>query len=346
MAAGSTWEWNPMARCFVCDYLLPDPIVGAWTICPLCNVGFEYGPDRLATCRDELAAMMALDTVDLPRSQLAGPSGWRIGLFGLRIAATRFDRVLTPLGMRGWLVQRVPSKLYNIVFPDYALKLEPMESAPGAARQIAFGCIARPEDIDRLAWFLTNYGAIFSQFVFVLDGPEGDAHAARERLAADVPAGADLIVHARPLDGDYGRQRNLVQSLAQRPWILQLDTDERIDPALARHIGAVIEDADYWRSKVVGFPRRNLVDEALSNFYPDVQYRLNRSDVRFENRVHEIPIERRDWRKVSISLAGHIEHRLSRDRVIERSRRYEAMVAGAGRPHDEAQLLLPYAGFP
>ena len=37
-----------------------------------------------------------------------------------------------------------------------------------------------------------------------------DADAVRERLAAMVPAGVELIVRARPLAGDYGAQRNLV----------------------------------------------------------------------------------------------------------------------------------------
>ncbi|MDB5687565.1 MAG: hypothetical protein JWR77_2154, partial [Rhizorhabdus sp.] len=202
---------------------------------------------------------------------------------------------------------------------------------------------SRVGDADRLGWFITSYGHIASQFVFVLDGEEADARAMIEKLEPSMPAGVELIVGAQRLDGDYAAQRNRVQALATRPWVLQVDTDEQLDPALVRHIGAIVEDADYWRSKVVGFPRRNVVDGALSNFYPDIQHRLNRSDVRFSGRVHEIPTERHEWRKVWLCFAGHIEHQLSCDRVIERSRRYEAMEPGAGRPQDEQTLLEDYS---
>jgi len=331
-----------MARCFVCDFPIPAESEGGWTVCPSCNVGFDHRRGSLSVYRDELAALMAQETVLMPRSEFVGPSGWRIRLFGLRLAASRFDRVLSKVGMRGSLVHRIPSKLFNIAFPEHTLRLEPMEEAPGAAGRLAFGCIAPVAEADRLAWFLSSYARLFSQFIFVLDGEDRDADAVRERLAAMVPAGVELIVRARPLAGDYGAQRNLVQSLATKRWVLQLDTDEQLDAGMIRHLGAIADDAEHWRSKVVGFPRFNLVDEKLSNFYPDVQYRLNRSDVRFESRVHETPAALRDWRRVSVCFAGHIEHRLSRDRVVERSRCYEAIAAGGGRPYDEQQLLLPY----
>ena len=65
-----------------------------------------------------------------------------------------------------------------------------------------------------------------------------------------------------------------------------------------------------------------------------------RSDIRFAGRVHERPVV--PFVESSLALAGALEHRLDGERVRERTRIYEAMSAGAGRPEDEALLLAPF----
>ena len=56
--------------------------------------------------------------------------------------------------------------------------------------------------------------------------------------------------------------------------------------------------------------------------------------------VHERPVV--PFVESSLALTGALEHRLDGARVRERTRIYEAMSTGAGRPEDEALLLAPF----
>ncbi len=67
---------------------------------------------------------------------------------------------------------------------------------------------------------------------------------ADERIVVDGGSTDDTVAVARPLatrveqrdwDG-YGRQKNFAASLASHDWILSLDADERVSPALAKEI--------------------------------------------------------------------------------------------------------------
>ena len=90
----------------------------------------------------------------------------------------------------------------------------------------------------------------------------------------------------------------------------------------------------------IGLPRINRVDGARSALFPDIQYRLNRADIRFDGIVHERPVA--PFGETTLGLRGAIEHALSRDRVLARSALYEGMRTGAGRRGDERALLLPF----
>ena len=105
-------------------------------------------------------------------------------------------------------------------------------------------------------------------------------------------------------------------------------------------LGWLVAAADRDGLCSLGLPRRNLVDGVQSASYPDIQYRLNRNEIRFAGRVHERPVVR--FAESSLALAGALDHRLDGARVRERTRLYEAMSTGAGRPEDEALLLVPF----
>ncbi|RME59569.1 MAG: glycosyltransferase family 2 protein, partial [Caldilineae bacterium] len=101
-------------------------------------------------------------------------------------------------------------------------------------------------------------------------------------------AGA-LVVH-RPWD-DYARQRQAALDAIASEWILFVDADERVTPALAQEIRDVIpqgEAVGYW------IPRRNFIvghEMRGGGFTPDYQLRLlRRGYARYDLRreIHEI----------------------------------------------------------
>lgn len=201
---------------------------------------------------------------------------------------------------------------------------------------VALGMIARAGESARVARLLTDLAPHFPDRIVLLDGSEADAAA----LARAIP-GAQVQAH--PLAGDFAAQRNRVQALATG-WVLQLDSDETPDAALLASLAWLTAAADRDGLAALGLPRRNLVDGVQAALWPDIQYRLTRAHIRFAGTVHERPVV--PFEQSSLALGGAIEHHLDRARVIERSRVYEAMSAGAGRPGDEAALLRPFAVAP
>jgi hypothetical protein len=210
--------------------------------------------------------------------------------------------------------------------------------APAAPRThgVTLGIIARASEATVVRAMLDRLRPAFPKAIILLDGT-GEAAAA----LAETAGGAWVAAH--PLDGDFAAQRNRVQALAQG-WVLQLDTDETPDPALIAALGWLTAAADADGLRSLGLPRRNWVDGVQSALWPDIQYRLNRADVRFAGIVHERTVVPFD--ATSLALCGAIDHRLDRTRVLERSQTYEAMSAGAGRPSDETALLRPFNAAP
>ncbi|MBE7210254.1 MAG: hypothetical protein INR65_04480 [Gluconacetobacter diazotrophicus] len=157
-----------------------------------------------------------------------------------------------------------------------------------------------------------------------------------------------IRVAAHPLGTDYAAQRNRLQVLAERSfgegWVLQLDSDERMTPGMLRSLGWLAADAERHGLLSLGLPRRNLVEGELSALFPDIQYRLNRSGVRFNNAVHERPVV--PFEQTALALCAPIEHLLFRRRVLERTIQYEGIEPGQGRPQDEAALSAPFAEGP
>jgi hypothetical protein len=210
--------------------------------------------------------------------------------------------------------------------------------APTGSDTVSLGLLCRPQDVAGALAGLADHAAWTGDVAILVDAP-----GARPRIAtvAGFPAGAVRIA-ARPLAGDFAAQRNALQDLSRRPWMLQLDADEAIAPETGALLPALAALAEAGEAVSVGLPRCNRVDGVLSDVYPDVQYRLNRTSVRYRGRVHERPDLGGDWRRGFIALHGAIEHRLSRAHVLARSRTYEALDPGRGRPQEETALLRPY----
>lgn len=218
----------------------------------------------------------------------------------------------------------------------WALGLVDGRPARPCPHAVTLGMIARASESAQVAALLTDLTPHFARRIVLLDGSDADAAA----LARAVPG---TRVHAHPLDGDFAAQRNRVQALATG-WVLQLDSDETPDAALLAALGWLTAAADRDGLWALGLPRRNLVDGVPSALWPDIQYRLTHAHIRFAGTVHERPVV--PFERTSLALAGAIDHHLARARVIERSRVYEAMSAGAGRPGDEAALLRPFTAAP
>ena len=78
--------------------------------------------------------------------------------------------------------------------------------------------------------------------IVVLDGGSRDT-------TVEIATRFGARVATRPFD-DFGRQKQAALEMATGEWILSIDADERVSPALAREIAAVVADAKaadgYW----------------------------------------------------------------------------------------------------
>jgi hypothetical protein len=306
-------------RCSICgnwDWLTRED----WSECSHCRL-LVRDVSEVGAIADEIVARLEGGIIDLERDPA---ERWMLDPAGLRNAAWRFGFEVEPIAVAGGDV-RFP--------PDYRpaqAHSTPARTVPHAA---GLGIMARPADADDIVEIATDYRAAFARIAVLLDATADEA----SELAARIPW---IEVAHHPLAGDFAAQRNRLQDAMQTRWVLQIDTDERPDIALLDALGWLVAAADRDGLRSLGLPRRNLVDGVQSASYPDIQYRLNRSDIRFAGHVHERPVV--PFVESSLALAGALEHQLDGERVRERTRIYEAMSTGAGRPEDEALLLAPF----
>ncbi len=114
-------------------------------------------------------------------------------------------------------------------------------------------------------------------------------------------------VHLEPWRG-YGGQRNLAVGLAAGEWVLFVDADERIVPALATEIRRAVQDSDdeagFW------IPRRNMICGQWvrwAGWWPDLQLRLlRRGRARYDESAHVHEVAELDG--PAASLAQPIVH--------------------------------------
>ncbi|MES3084284.1 hypothetical protein [Sphingomonas faeni] len=291
-----------------------------WFECSHCRL-LVRDVSEVGAVAGEIVARFESGLVDLQREPA---KSWTLDPAGLRNAAWRF----------GFEVEPVAVARNDVCFPPNYCPAQ-AQSAPATTvpHAIGLGIMARPADANDIVEIATDYRTAFARIVVLLDGTADEAG----EIAVRVPW---IEVAHHPLASDFAVQRNRLQDAMQTRWVLQIDTDERPDGALLDALGWLVAAADRDGLRSLGLPRRNLVDGVQSASYPDIQYRLNRSDIRFAGRVHERPVV--PFVESSLALAGALEHRLDGERVRERTRIYEAMSTGAGRPEDEALLLAPF----
>jgi len=169
----------------------------------------------------------------------------------------------------------------------------------------------------------------FADEIVVLDGGSHDdtvmlarAHGARVEVAADWPG--------------FGPQKNRALALASGDWILSLDADEWVDPALAEAIHAVL--ADRSSSPVWRMPRRSRFCGQVmrhSGWWPDHVTRLwRRGSARFsDDLVHERVLT--DASLGTLPAALDHESYTSFEQVIAKMNRYST--DGAAMMHARGQ---------
>lgn len=296
--------------------------------CPICgNAGWINRQDRdeCTHCRliVRVDADLKLVAGEIERQLAAGvvalksdpAADWTLDWAGLRNVAWHYGYVVTPRD------EQASSALASV---------SPARSKPHA---ISLAIMTREADVAATIDLLHTLGKRFARAFVIVDG-------SRDAASSIMAAVLETVAIAHPLAGDFAAQRNRLQTLASTGWVLQLDTDERPDARLLDSLGWLTAEADREGLRSLGLARRNIVDGKQSALYPDIQYRLNRAEIRFAGAVHERPVTK--FEETSLALAGALDHYLDDNRVRRRTRLYETMSAGAGRPEDEALLLEPF----
>ncbi|WP_062012760.1 hypothetical protein [Aureimonas sp. AU4] len=241
--------------------------------------------------------------------------------YTLRIAASRRARLVQPLDEAGRQALLHP---HGEVAADARLADYPQAAAPQASLAI----LCREEELHAVLAGVPAHGDWTDDVLVLVDG-EGEA---RDR--------GILRLRYRRLGDDFSAQRNAAQAMARHPFVLQLDADETVGRGVRRLLRALPEAAGEGVVSV-GLPRKNFVEGERADLWPDVQYRLNRREVRFRGRVHERPAVD-GWAWTAIALTGAIRHQLTRAHVEGRSERYERIAPGEGRLFERRALLQPF----
>src|SRR5262245_43736751 len=121
------------------------------------------------------------------------------------------------------------------------------------------------DEADHIAAAITS--AAWADEVIVVDAESHDGTAAIARAPG-------ALVQTRPWTG-YVDQKNYAASLASNDWIFSLDADERITPALAAEIRAIVggnAPCRAYRVPRVTFHLGRWI--RTTDFYPDFQTRL------------------------------------------------------------------------
>ncbi len=200
---------------------------------------------------------------------------------------------------------------------------------PGTVADLCVAVLACDE-APRIAAALTSVAWAGERLV--LDSGSRDA-------TPDIARGLGARVVARAFT-DYADQRNAALAEAGRPWVLFLDADETVTPALAAEIARALRDP----GGAAGFeiPRRYFLGARWlrhGGLYPDHQLRLMRRDrARWFGAVHERarvdgPVGR---------LAEPLEHRTYADRadLLRKVRRYAPLEGRERAARGESSLAL------
>lgn len=349
-----------------------DTVPDGHGVCPLClETRCTMGPDDRWSCPScqlqglDLAQRHAPLPASLIRSfdrdslELRNPYGWRNKLGLEREASMRLGDFIVPPPTALMLSEALQRNIIAIKTSPfirwdhaarYRLVSQPLSQdvgQPSGNDRLTIGGICRAGDAQLVASLIDSCRHLTRHYAFVVDAG-GDTTAADFRAALDTVTekagrsldGLDIRILVHALNNDFGSQRNRVQDLATTDWVLQLDTDERLSADFATGLELALARAEKTGMRSIGFARANYVDGLLSALWPDVQFRLNRREVRYLGTVHETPGVH--WRRQSWSLVGHILHSLPKVRLAQRQERYEGIRKGGGKPADTAQLETPF----
>ncbi|MCK6578558.1 MAG: glycosyltransferase family 2 protein [Anaerolineae bacterium] len=185
----------------------------------------------------------------------------------------------------------------------------------------------------------------FADHIIVFDSGSTDGTDSLARAT-----GATVVTHPFV---NYAAQRNAVLDhvSGQTDWVLFVDADERVTPALAQEIRASISSLEYAGFRI---PRHNYIFGRLTlgaGWFPDYQTRLlHASRARYDlaHEVHEIVILDGQEGTLRSPLVHHNYRSLSQ--FIAKQRRYAALDAQMAlkrsfRPTFRQVLTLPLRQF-
>jgi glycosyltransferase involved in cell wall biosynthesis len=190
----------------------------------------------------------------------------------------------------------------------------PTPSQVRSTSPVTLALLMGPGERENLAPFFWQFRSWAGDIVVLDDMTTDGGGAVLERTLTrflGLRSNSYKVIRA-PLNGDFGAARNLLQELAQAPWVLTTAPDERWDPALLSGLPQLVAQLDQDRKLICGFPRANFVDGILVNDIPDhlwteeglikalpstswppknpdVQYRLMRKEERWVGTIHEQP---------------------------------------------------------
>jgi glycosyltransferase involved in cell wall biosynthesis len=200
-------------------------------------------------------------------------------------------------------------------------------------------CIITLNEADRIAACLDSLA--FCDEIVVVDS--GSTDGTRELAAA---RGARVLEH--PFAG-YRAQKDFAVGEARHDWVLCLDADERVTPALRAAIEAA-RNAGFAAAAGYRFARATEYFGAFlrhGNAYPDRVLRLfdrRRGGWRGAREIHEhVSVDGR-----VMTLAGELEHRAYRslDDQLARYRRYATLMAADMHARGRRARLLDMVAHP
>lgn len=155
-----------------------------------------------------------------------------------------------------------------------------LDAAPDLRPRLSVAAILHPDE-PGLPEFFAALPATASEAVVIWDAPSPPQ---------SLPPSPIQVNHlAHPLQNDFAAQRNRMLAACRGDWVLYLDGDERLDPALAALLPALTAQE---HCAAFAFARLGIGPSGVKigwGLWPDLQLRLFRPgpNVRFVRPVHE-----------------------------------------------------------
>lgn len=150
----------------------------------------------------------------------------------------------------------------------------------GPASRLSVAAILHPDEPGLLEFFAALPDTAF-EAVVIWDAPSPPP--------SPPPCPIPVRHLAHPLENDFAAQRNRMLAACRSEWVLYLDGDERLDPALCALLPALVAQE---HCAAFAFPRLGIGPSGVKigwGLWPDLQLRLFRPgpQVRFVRPVHE-----------------------------------------------------------